>query len=449
MLCVGAYALTTPPANCTPFPVTFNNGVGGPTPVSCPAFTVPGGTLTGVALTYSADYQFGSGGTNTVAVTFAPAGPGGVTWTPASQTLQPTGGVSSGGAPSGGASATAGVSNANFAAPFNVNVSSAIVQGTVATSAGAVSIVYTYDPPPALNLVCPASTGTVGVPYSSGLIATGGVPGYTYSIIGGALPPGNPAFSLNPATGLITGTPTTAGPFNFTAQVVDSVGGVAGTQTANCTITIADIPPPPPPSNGCPASAATLTYPSNGNGLPPNAFLVRYAANLNIVDSLINVTNSGYHGAPPFGPGIGPPIGNICVNVYAFSADEQMVSCCSCLVTPNALVSLSVKSDIVANTLTGLVPNSVAIKLVASLPGTNELAGGMHAWGTTGHVPGPFPVPGAPAPFAITETPFIPATLSPQELTSMTNRCTAIIGNGSSYGVCAGCRLGGLGAVKQ
>ena len=191
------------------------------------------------------------------------------------------------------------------------------------------------------------------------------------------------------------------------------------------------------------------------------SFQIRYAANLTAGDSVINLTNTGANGAALFGPGIGGAIGNICVNVYAFSPDEQLVSCCSCLITPNGLVSLSVNQDLVSNTLTGVRPNSIVVKLVnttagsATGTGTNctlsaavagqagsafQLAPGMLAWGTTVHA-------GVPAgSFATTETAFVPATLSALELASITNRCTNIIGNGSTFGICRSCRVGGLRA---
>jgi len=65
----------------------------------------------------------------------------------------------------------------------------------------------------------PLPSGTIGVPYSVLLEADGGTQPYTWSIAGGALPPG---LNINPTTGEISGTPTTAGTFGFTVQVEDS-----------------------------------------------------------------------------------------------------------------------------------------------------------------------------------------------------------------------------------
>ncbi len=440
LLSPAANALTQGPINCIPFPTTFPNGTGGPNAVMCVGFNVPGGVVTAVTLNYAADYQFGSAnGTNTVQVTFVPNGPGGVTWNQPSTTLTVSGGQSSGAIQTGSASAASGISTAAFSLPFNVNVSSTVTAGTVATSSGAVSVTYTYNPPAPLNLICPASTGTVGTAYNSFLQAIGGVPAYTFSITSGALPNG---LTLNPLTGAITGTPTTAGPFNFTGQVVDSIGGVAGTATASCLITISNIPPPPPPTGACANSAGAVVFPLGNIAPPENSFLVRYVSNLDRGDSFVNITNYGLNGAPPQGPGFGPAVGNLCVNVYTFSPDEQLVSCCSCLVTPNALASLSVNADLLNSTLTQVVPTSGMVKLVASDPATGALLGGMSAWGTTLHQT---PAAGT---FGLTETPFSRATLSAGELASISGRCAAIIGNGSGHGICKTCRSGGLGASQ-
>ncbi len=74
---------------------------------------------------------------------------------------------------------------------------------------------------PSLTLQGPTGAGQVGVFYSSGMVASGGITPYTYSIPVGNLPPG---LNLNTSTGAITGTPQTPGTFNFTGQVADSSG---------------------------------------------------------------------------------------------------------------------------------------------------------------------------------------------------------------------------------
>ncbi len=67
--------------------------------------------------------------------------------------------------------------------------------------------------------------GTVGTSYSQSLSASGGTSPYTWSLVQGqgTLPPG---LSLS-AGGVITGTPTTAGTYNFTVRVTDNVGATA------------------------------------------------------------------------------------------------------------------------------------------------------------------------------------------------------------------------------
>ena len=62
-----------------------------------------------------------------------------------------------------------------------------------------------------------ASPGTVGTPYSLQLTASGGGT-QTWSVQSGALPPG---LTLDPVSGLLAGTPTTAGSYQFVAFVKD------------------------------------------------------------------------------------------------------------------------------------------------------------------------------------------------------------------------------------
>lgn len=70
--------------------------------------------------------------------------------------------------------------------------------------------------------------GKLGVPYTWTLGVTGGTYPYTWAITAGSLPPG---LTLSSA-GVISGTPTTAGAWWFTATVTDSDGLTASTTCA-------------------------------------------------------------------------------------------------------------------------------------------------------------------------------------------------------------------------
>ncbi|SPE24669.1 exported hypothetical protein [Candidatus Sulfopaludibacter sp. SbA3] len=97
-----------------------------------------------------------------------------------------------------------------------------------------------------LALACPLSSGTVGVPYSSAWVATGGIPPYAFSEFTYPLPPGLTAAQIG-ASNTLTGTPTTAGTYSTVFDVTDSAGNIA---VATCGITIAPATPQPVCSTG-------------------------------------------------------------------------------------------------------------------------------------------------------------------------------------------------------
>ena len=167
-------------------------------------------------------------------------------------------------------------------------------------------------------------------------------------------------------------------------------------------------------------------------------FQVRYASNLNIGDSIVNITNSGAAGANGSA--------NICANLYTFDPAEELISCCTCSVTPNGLQSLSVLKSLISNPLTPAIPTSVVIKIVGSTGACNaanvaNLAVGLLAWGTTIHQN----TSTAATSYFGSETAFSPASLSASELVHITSTCGFIQSNGSGFGICKGCAAGGLG----
>ncbi|HEY6891312.1 MAG TPA: putative Ig domain-containing protein, partial [Solirubrobacter sp.] len=74
-----------------------------------------------------------------------------------------------------------------------------------------------------------------GLPYSTTLTADGGTSPYRWSIVSGALPAG---LTLDPKTGTIAGTPTTAGTSTFKVQAEDSSGPTPTTATAQLSIMV-------------------------------------------------------------------------------------------------------------------------------------------------------------------------------------------------------------------
>jgi len=115
--------------------------------------------------------------------------------------------------------------------------------------------VFTYNPGPALLFPAPPG-GEVNVAYSDQLTVTGGTSPYTWSVSTGTLPPG---LTLGASTGLLSGTPTTAGSYSFTVKVTDH-SGLTDTEPVTMTIIAG-------PSLNFPAPPAGWTHTVYGDTL--------------------------------------------------------------------------------------------------------------------------------------------------------------------------------------
>jgi hypothetical protein len=130
------------------------------------------------------------------------------------------------------------------------------------------TIVSTGPPPLQLQTFSPLPPGMVNTPYSTTFVATQGAGGYLFSVIAGALPAG----LMLSGAGVLSGTPTTYGPSQFTVQVADSAGN-----TVSRTFTL-NIAPAPlmlttgPLANTQVNTPISIQFAGSG-GIPPYTFV--------------------------------------------------------------------------------------------------------------------------------------------------------------------------------
>jgi hypothetical protein len=203
---------------------------------------------------------------------------------PTVSSLSPTSGPTGGGTSviitgtnlTGANSVKFGAANATS---YVVNSATQITAVSPANAAGAVSVVVTtpggtnsatFTYVNALVLTStPSATTQVGQLYSQTNAASGGTSPFVYSVSAGAIPSGT---TLNTGTGLVSGTLTSAGNFNYTIKVTDSSptpqmttqvvsgaisGGISATSIASSLN----------PSNA--GQAVTFTASVTGSGGPP------------------------------------------------------------------------------------------------------------------------------------------------------------------------------------
>lgn len=120
--------------------------------------------------------------------------------------------------------------------------------------------------PLVITTTSPLPPGLVNTAYTETLAATGGNGTYTWSILSGSLPTG---LTLNGSTGIISGTPTTAGSSSFTIQVADSE---STPQTATLAAVLVINAPLTITTTSLPAGQQNVAYSAQlaaSGGLPP------------------------------------------------------------------------------------------------------------------------------------------------------------------------------------
>jgi hypothetical protein len=129
--------------------------------------------------------------------------------------------------------------------------------------------------------------------------------------------------------------------------------------------------------------------------------------------------------------------GNLCAMVYVYAADQQLAECCGCVVSHNGLRTLSVKSDLTSNTLTGEALPTGVIKIVSAAvndspcdPTSNvSPKANIRAWVT--HIQNKYG-----SAYPITETESSDSTLGATELANLQAQCSFISILGSGHGLC-------------
>ena len=121
----------------------------------------------------------------------------------------------------------AGLARQGISVSLSADGSTATVGGPAADGAAWVFAATATPPPPTtpLTMTGPLPAATVGLPYSQTLTAAGGAAPLVWSVDANtALPSG---LTLSPTSGVLSGTPTTAGAFSFTVLVRDAAQQMA------------------------------------------------------------------------------------------------------------------------------------------------------------------------------------------------------------------------------
>ena len=164
-----------------------------------------------------------------------------------------------------------------------------------------------------------------------------------------------------------------------------------------------------------------------------NVYDVTYFSNahtVNAPDGVLRLVNDG-------NVSDASPAGDLCASIYVFDTREELAECCSCRITPNGILSLSVNNNLTRNTLTGRTLTRGVIKVVSSnLSGGRCNAAvstphvGIRGWQT--HIQRSV----VPA-YVTTEEELTDSTFGAAEQADLAEDCGVLFELGSGQGVCS------------
>ena len=303
--------------------------------------------------------------------------------------------------------------NLSGGAATSVAVSSAASHGTATASgtsitytptagySGADSFTYTAtngsgtSSPATVSLTVNAPTLSItpsvltapaaNVAYSVALGASGGTAPYSYAITSGALPTG---LSVNTSTGLLSGTPSVPGAYNFTVTVTDTYGATAGRAYSG---TVSAGPPIAAPLNitvAANSSANAVALIING-GTATSVAVTSAASHGTATASGTSITYSptpGYHGTDSFtytatnGSGTSSPA-TVTVTVAAPTISISPLS------LPNATIDTAYSQTISSSgslapysyaISSGSLPAGLSLSPAGALSGTPTVSGNFN-----------------------------------------------------------------------
>jgi hypothetical protein len=129
------------------------------------------------------------------------------------------------------------------------------------------------------------------------------------------------------------------------------------------------------------------------------------------------------------------PAGDLCASVYVFDSIEELNECCSCRITPNGMLSLSVNTNLTSSPLTGKIVTRGIVKVVSSKlsggrcdPNVVAPQTGIRGWTTHVQL--------ANMGFSITEEELTDSTYGSVESADLAEDCTVLTELADNQGIC-------------